>query len=109
MPEKYRPKISGFVDFMQYHANGEPIYIYHDSLHASFDLLIPLKQRYDFSGPEVQREIENAIKQNAYFFDINSSDRFFWPNTNMFGYPCSFDRERGKVMIIKDKYRKQWR
>lgn len=109
MPEKYRPVISGFVDFIQYHADGRPFYMYSGSLCAGFDLLTPAENRYQFTGPEVKREIENAIKKNAYFFDVEGNDGFYWPNTNMFSAPCAFECLRGDVYTVKEKYQKQWR
>lgn len=107
--EKYRPIISGFVDFLQFHASGEPIYIFEGHLQSGFDLLVPVAARYQFTNESVMTEIETALRKNKYFFDVENSSGFYWPNTNMFSSPCSLEHENGKIYTIKEKYRKQWR
>ena len=109
MATTYRPKISGFSDFLQFHVNGLPFYMYRGCLYAGYDLLIPAENRYHFTGPEVKQEIESAIAQNAYFFDVEKSSAFYWPNTNMFSAPCTVEHLCGEICTIKEKYQKQWR
>ena len=104
----YIPSISGFSDFCQQHMHGEPIFLVNGKLYAEFDLLVNIKYRYHFTEHDSKQKIEQAIQQNMYLFDVRESNRFFYPNTNMFSGDCSEYGIKGQVLVIKEKYRRQW-
>ena len=104
----YIPSIAGFSDFCQQHMRGEPIFLVNGKLYAGFDLLVDIKYRYHFTEHDSKQKIEQAIQQNMYLFDVRKSNRFFYPNTNMFSGDCSEYGIEGQVLVIKEKYRRQW-
>jgi len=108
MQKTYIPNISGFSDFCQQHMRGEPIFLVDGKLYAGFDMLTDIKYRYHFTDNGVKQEIEQAIRQNMYLFDIRESSHFFYPNTNMFSGDCSEYGIKGQVLVIKEKYLRQW-
>ena len=101
----YKPIISGFVDFCVYHSDGEPIYFVNGKLYAGFDMLASVDCMYDFVFPDTQKEIETAIKKNMYMFDVEESNKFFYPNDNMFSKDNSTKNIKGTILTLKGKYR----
>ena len=75
--KKYIPNISGFVDFCEYHANGEPIYFVNGRLYAGFDMLIRIDYKYNFLFEDSKMNIEKAITENMYMFDIEETYAFY--------------------------------
>ena len=105
MKYKGTPNISGFVDFCSYHANGKPIYFVDGKLYAGFDMLATLESKYDFVFSDSKKEIENAIKENMYMFNVEESNKFYYPNDNMFSANNSIKGIKGHVLTLKEKYR----
>ena len=103
--DKYIPMISGFNDFCFFHKSGEPIYLVDGKLQAGYDLLVDIKHRYNFTDSKVQSEVEQAIQENLYMFDITESNQFFWPNDSMFSGDSSESNILGQKLVIKPKYR----
>ena len=101
----YIPNISGFVDFCSYHANGEPIYLVNGRLRAGFDALAGIDYKYDFTFSGTKAEIEKAIAENMYMFDVEETDKFFYPNDNMFSMNNSQKHIKGQILTLKKKYR----
>ena len=99
------PNISGFVDFCSYHSQGYPIYFVNGHLYAGFDMLASIEYRYNFVLKNSQKEIEKAIMENMYMFDVTETDKFFYPNDNMFSGDNSIRNIRGQVLVLKKKYR----
>lgn len=108
MKNEYIPYISGFSDFCEYHADGKPIYISHDRLSnrlvAGFDLASSISSRYIFTTPFTQMEIERAIFANMYMFDVEESNLFYYPNTNMFSHSNAVTGLHGFILRLKGKY-----
>lgn len=101
----YIPNISGFVDFCCYHSDGNPIYLVNGQLYADFDMLVSIGYRYNFLFENSKREIEKAISDNMYMFDIEETDKFFYPNDNMFSMDNSIRNIKGNILTLKRKYR----
>ena len=101
----YKPNISGFVDFCEYHQNGEPIFFVNGRLYASYDMMVRLDTRYNFIFEDTKENIEKAIKTNFYMFNALSTNAFYYPNDNMFSHPCPIERIDGYVLTLKRKYR----
>lgn len=101
---KYIPNISGFVDFCEYHANGEPIYISGGNLYADFDMLKRLDCKYNFVFANSRQEIEKAIADNMYMFDVEETQQFYYPNSNMFSMSNAERNIKGFVLRLKKKY-----
>ena len=101
----YIPNISGFSDFCSYHSNGTPIYFVRGKLYADFDMLTSIECRYNFVFSNSKSEIEKAILDNIYMFDIEETDQFYYPNDNMFSMDNSIKNIRGKVLTLKERYR----
>lgn len=99
------PNISGFVDFCSYHSKGYPIYFVNGHLYAGFDMLASIEYRYNFVLKNSQKEIEKAIMENMYMFDVTETDKFFYPNDNMFSSDNSIRNIKGQVLVLKKKYR----
>ena len=108
MSKKYVPLISNFADFCECHKKGELIFLVDGKLHADYDLLVRLDTRYRFPSPLVQKEIEEAIQKNMYFFDVRHSNMFFWPNDNMFSMSNAQYHIPGLILTVKEKYQNQW-
>ena len=105
MKYKGTPNISGFVDFCSYHANGKPIYFVNGRLYAGFDMLAMIECRYNFLFPESKMETEKAIMENMYMFDVEETDKFYYPNDNMFSNPCPIKNINGWVLTLKKRYK----
>lgn len=103
---RYVPNISGFVDFCEYCMDGKPIYFVSRHLFAGFDMLCDLRYYFNFIFPNTKKEIENAIQENLYMFDIFETNAFYYPNDNMFSGDNSEYGINGYVLKIKEKYRK---
>lgn len=103
--KNYIPNISGFVDFCEYHANGEPIYFVNGRLYAGYDMLVRIDYRYNFLFEESKRETEKAILENIYMFDVKESNNFYYPNDNMFSGDNSERGIKGQILTLKEKYR----
>ena len=95
------PNISGFSDFCSWHKNGQPIYIVRGQLYADFDMLTSIENRYDFLFPDSKREIEKAISDNMYMFDIEDTNKFYYPNDNMFSGDNSIKGIKGQILTLK--------
>lgn len=102
--KKYIPNISGFVDFCEYHANGEPIYFVNGRLYAGFDMLIRIDYKYNFLFEDSKRNIEKEITENMYMFDIEETYDFYYPNTNMFSMSNAENNIKGYILRLKKKY-----
>lgn len=102
--KKYIPNISGFVDFCEYHANGEPIYFSGGHIYASFDMAMRLDYKYNFLFKNSVNEIERAIANNMYMFDIEETHAFYYPNTNMFSMSNAENNIKGYILRLKKKY-----
>ena len=102
---KYVPNISGFADFCYYHANGEPIYFVNGKLYAGFDMLVRIDYKYNFTDASVKAEVEKAIIENDYMFDIEETHNFYYPNDNMFSMSNAENNIHGFVLTLRDKYR----
>lgn len=98
MKYKGTPNISGFVDFCSYHSNGEPIYFVNGKLYAGFDMLTMIECRYNFVFPE-------SILENMYMFDVEETNKFYYPNDNMFSANNSIKGVKGQILVLKEKYR----
>ena len=96
--------ISGFSDLCSVHANGEPIYIVNGQITASFDLLVCAEARYDFWF-NCKAEVEKAIQDNLYMFDIVESNEFYYPNDNMLSSSNAKHGIKGQILTLKEKYR----
>ena len=105
--ENYKPNISGFADFCEYHANGEPIFIVNGKLRNGFDLLVDATHKYCFWF-DCCAEIERAINENLYMFDIKETDNFYYPNDNMFSGSNSIKGIKGYVLTLKRKYGRKY-
>lgn len=101
----YIPNISGFVDFCSYHANGEPIYFVNGKLYAGFDMLCRIDYKYNFLNSEVKGEIEKAIIENMYMFNVEETLNFYYPNDNMFSGSNEERNIRGQILTLKEKYK----
>ena len=101
---KYIPNISGFVDFIEYHGKGKQIYMVNNHLYAGLDMLTDLRTCYNFTFANSQRQIEKAIQENMYMFDVMEIDDFYYPNDNMFSGDNSQYGIKGYILTIKDKY-----
>ena len=101
---KYIQNISGFVDFIQYHGTGKPIYMVDGHLYVGLDMLTDLRTCYNFTFVNSKRQIEKAIQENMYMFDVMEVDDFYYPNDNMFSGDNSQHRIKGCILTIKDKY-----
>lgn len=102
--KKYTPNISGFVDFCEYHANGEPIYYAGGHIYASFDMAVRLDCKYNFLFRGSVCEIEKGIASNMYMFDVEETDDFYYPNTNMFSMSNAENNIKGYILRLKKKY-----
>ena len=102
--KKYIPNISGFVDFCEYHANGEPIYFVNGQLYAGFDMLIRIDYKYNFLFEDSKRNIEKAITENMYMFNIEETHDFYYPNDNMFSMSNAENNIKGYILRLKKKY-----
>ena len=100
----YIPYISGFTDFCKYHSNGEPIYFVRGRLYAGFDMLVRVDCKYNFTLPTSRREVERAIVENLYMFDVEETQDFYFPNTNMFSKSNEIRNIKGYVLKLKKKY-----
>lgn len=100
----YIPNISGFVDFCGYHANKEPIYIVNGKLYATLDMCCHISDRYNFTNSRVKEEVEQAIKDNIYMFDIEKTNKFYCSNDNMFSMSNAQYHIKGEVLTLKRKY-----
>lgn len=101
----YIPNISGFADFCAAHGKGEPIYLVNGKLVADYCLEYPLSSKYNLLFNDSKKEIEKAIAQNLYMFNIKETNNFYYPNTNMFSHSNAIDNISGLVLILKNKYR----
>ena len=99
-----RPNISGFNDFCCYHTNGEPIYFVNGRLQNGFDLLTSVYYKYNFLFADSLEQIEKAIKDNWYMFDVKETTEFYYPNDNMFSGDNSEYHIPGYVLRLKHKY-----
>lgn len=97
----YIPNISGFVDFCSYHSDGKPIYFVNGTLYAGFDMLASIDCCYNFVFKDSKREIEKAILENMYMFDVEETDKFFYPNDNMFSMDNSIKNIKGMILTMK--------
>ena len=102
---EYIPYISGFTDFIEYHSNGSPIYMVDHHLYAGLDMLTDISTRYNFTFANSKRQIEKAIKENIYMFNVIPTDEFYYPNDNMFSGDNSQYGIKGYILTVKDKYR----
>lgn len=68
-------------------------------------MLASIEYRYNFVLKNSQKEIEKAIMENMYMFDVTETDKFFYPNDNMFSSDNSIRNIRGQVLVLKKKYR----
>lgn len=110
MKKEFIPNISGFVDFCEYHARTKlPILIVNGNLVASFDMLVGINNCYNFTNAKAKKEIEKAIMENMYMFDVEENVGFYYPNDNMFSPDNSQHGIRGQVLTIKRKYSKDWK
>lgn len=103
--KNYVPNISGFVDFCSYHSNGEPIFFVGGRLYAGFDMFVKIEYRYNFVYEDSRSEIEKAITENLYMFDIKMSSRFYYPNNNMFSMSNAMEDIKGMVLTLKSRYK----
>lgn len=103
--KNYIPNISGFVDFCEYHADGEPIYFVNGKLYAGYDMLVRIDCKYNFFFEESKSETEKAILQNMYMFDVRENNNFYYPNDNMFSGDNSIRGIKGQILTLKKKYR----
>lgn len=103
--KKYIPNISGFTDFCCYHANGEPIYFVNGRLYASSDMLVRIDYKYNFTNKNTKAEIEKAITENMYMFDVRETNGFYYPNDNMFSMSNAEKNIHGQILTLKKKYR----
>lgn len=101
----YIPNISGFVDFCSYHTNGEPIYFVNGRLYAGFDMLCRIDYKYNFTSVKAQAETEKAIMENMYMFDVEETDKFYYPNDNMFSMSNAQKHIKGQILTLKENYR----
>jgi hypothetical protein len=99
----YLPNIAGFADFCEYHANGRPIYLVNGQLRYGYDLLCDIHYKYNFWF-DCQAEIEKAIAENMYMFDVKETNEFYYPNDNMFSGDNSIRNIKGLVLTLKKKY-----
>lgn len=72
-----------------------------------FDLLCQIKYKYNFLN-DCQNDIERAILENLYFFDISESSSFYYSNDNMHSHSNEQRGIKGKIFQVKRKYREQW-
>lgn len=105
--KKYIPNISGFTDFCEYHANGEPIYFVNGHLYAGFDMLVRINSRYNFLFDDSKSVVEKAIAENMYMFDAEETQSFYYPNDNMFSMSNAEKNIKGYVLKLKRKYGKR--
>ena len=102
----YIPNISGFVDFISYHANyNKPIYFVNGHVTAGFCLNTRLDQKYNFFSDEVVGEINEAICENMYMFDVAKTNKFYSCNDNMFSRDNSVKNIEGLLLTVKRQYR----
>lgn len=101
----YALNISGFVDFHIYHKDGSPIYLYGGKLVAGYDLAVRIGTKYKFLSRNTQEQVEQAIQENLYMFDVVESNKFYYPNTNMFSMSNAVQGLKGSVLTLKEKYR----
>ena len=79
MSEHYRYKISGPVDFLEYHnATRKPIFFCQGRVVPSFDLQISIVKYFYFTTPGAYFEINQYIADNWYMFDHEECDRFYY-------------------------------
>lgn len=76
---------------------------------AGFDLFEKIENKYNFLFKESKEEIENAIKDNLYFFDIEESSQFYWPDNRMFGHHFEIRDIKGKIFRLKKEYQVAFR
>ena len=100
----YKPNISGFADFCSHHADRSPIYFVNGKLYANFNMLVMIECKYNFLFPESKRETEKAIVENMYMFDIEETNRFYYPNDNMFSSDNSIRGIKGQILTLERKY-----
>ena len=81
-------------------SKGYPIYFVNGHLYAGFDMLASIEYRYNFVLKNSQKEIEKAIMENMYMFDVTETDKFFYPNDNMFSGDNSIRNIRGQVLLL---------
>ena len=94
--------IAGFADLCEMHKD-KPIYIYNQEIVAGFDLLVDIKYRYNFID-NCKKEIEDALRENLYMFDIERSSLFYWPNDNMHSHSNEMRGLKGYLLYLKPKY-----
>ena len=103
--ENYIPNISGFTDFCCFHAStGKSIYIVNHRIVASYDLLVDLKHRYNFTDENVHEDILDGIESNLYMFDVEKSTDFYYPRETIYHWDNSMDHIEGYVLRLKEKY-----
>lgn len=108
MVKNYIPNIGGVADFMEFHAkHWGAILMCYDKLQPAFCLYNRMNSRYRFPDPSVRHEIEAFIKENRYFFDVEETNLFYWPNT-VFGGDNSERGIPGEILRIKPYYLNQW-
>ena len=100
----YKYNVSGFSDFCSYYASGEEFYFVDGRLKPSLDLLtsdsyLPFNFWFD-----CKKEIEEAIKENLYMFDIKETNSFYYPNDNMFSRSNAEYNIKGYILKLKKKY-----
>ena len=100
----YIPNISGFADFISWHGNGKPIYLVNGHLVPDFCLECNINYFFNFWF-DCKEEIEKAIQENLYMFDIKESDDFYYPNTNMFSMSNAEYGIKGLILTLKKQYR----
>ena len=101
----YIPNISGFSDFCSFHSNGDPIYFVDGKLYAGFNMLERIDCKYNFTDVQARAATEKAITENMYVFDIEETNKFYYPNDNMFSGDNSERNIRGQILYLKEKYK----
>ncbi|WP_299053955.1 hypothetical protein [uncultured Eubacterium sp.] len=101
----YIPNINGFADFISYHANyNKPIYFVNGHITAGFCLNTRLDQKYNFFSDEVVGEINEAICENMYMFDVAKTNKFYSCNDNMFSRDNSAKNIEGLLLTVKRQF-----
>ena len=96
-------EIKNFEDFLKFHKDSRrPIYMVNGQLEPGYNMLIRIESVYHFSYPALEQIITKQLLANKKLFEIISTNRFYYPNDNMFSGNNSCTGIKGEVWSLKE-------
>ena len=96
-------EIKNFEDFLKFHKDSRrPIYMVNGTLEPGYNMLERIESVYHFSYPDLEQTIAEQLLANKRLFEIIPTNKFYYPNDNMFSGNNSWTGIKGEVWYLKE-------